>query len=201
MVLLRCPGRAGFQPAGELHWLRGLPARSGGGFQTRPHHGATDALGVRASSPQVSCTGCARIGLYYRCPGCAGFQPIVGAGLTPAPTMVPPRYPGRAGFQPAGELHWLCADRFVLPRCPGCAGFQPVVGAGFKPAPTMVPPRYPGRAGFQPAGELHWLCADRFVLSMPWLCGLPARSGGGFQTRPHHGATEVPWACGLPARR
>jgi|GEM_PF-3697521 len=46
--------------------MRGLPARSGGGFQTRPHYGATDALGVRASSPQVSCTGCVRIGLYYR---------------------------------------------------------------------------------------------------------------------------------------
>ena len=42
MVLLRCPGRAGFQPAGELHWLCGLPAHSGGGFQTRPHHGATE---------------------------------------------------------------------------------------------------------------------------------------------------------------
>ncbi|WP_236631134.1 hypothetical protein, partial [Chloroflexus sp. MS-G] len=50
----------------EVPWARGLPAHSGGGFDTRPHHGATDALGVRASSPQVSCTGCARIGLYYR---------------------------------------------------------------------------------------------------------------------------------------
>ena len=87
-----------------MPWVRGLPAHSGGGFETRPHYGATDALGVRASSPQVSCTGCARIGLYYRCPGCAGFQP-------------------------AGELHWLR--------------------------------------------------------------GLPARSGGGFQTRPHHGATDA----------
>ena len=86
--------------------------------------------------------------------------------MKPAPTMVPPRYPGRAGFQPAGELHWLCADRFVLPRCPGCAGFQP-------------------------AGELHWLCADRFVLSMPWVRGLPAHSGGGFETRPHYGATDA----------
>jgi len=52
--------------------------------------------------------------------------------------MVLLRCPRRAGFQPAGELHWLCADRFVLPRCPGCAGFQPIVGAGLTPAPTCV---------------------------------------------------------------